>query len=184
MDNCAPANAIAQHSSGRDGKSICSSSSEFKSGNHGGDIGRNSANPTIRTKFPQKMLDADENSYVLWCWIFSQDLDQMFEVQVLKNENVATLIQDLRRTRNLSGTLHLWRVSIAEDDIDKQLANISHPSEIAGCLKLTPMRPISRAFPDPPNRDHLHIVIQGELPGFMSRSLFYVDIVMLSISGW
>jgi hypothetical protein len=114
---------------------------------------------------------ADENLYTVFCWVIGDPFDFIFPIYVSKTVNAASLKKTIvEENEAFHGadprTLNLWKVSIAEEDLETQLEHVSRPSDIRGAEKLARM---ARVFSSPPEFEHLHIIVES-LPGRLATA--------------
>lgn len=101
-------------------------------------------------------------SYHLWC-CFTDEPEVYFSVQVPKTATADDLKGAIknRNEHTLQGIdaclLQLWKVSIADEDLDTKLEQIRHPEMIEDSIKLQLLHPV---FLDPPTPQHVHIIVQ------------------------
>jgi hypothetical protein len=102
---------------------------------------------------------ADE--FLLWCCL-SHDPDHKFPVVIKKNAAVGQLKDEIKQKKDPlrdldADNLDLYQVSIPDEDLASSLPQIQNPQEDS---KLNYKTPVSALFKDPPQPNHLHIVVK------------------------
>ncbi|KAF8316713.1 uncharacterized protein EI90DRAFT_2944264, partial [Cantharellus anzutake] len=99
----------------------------------------------------------------LYCLVRGDDADHIFPVKIASTESVGTLKEIVREKNKFAlehmdaKTLTLWKVSIPVDDSFKE--NVKKV-ELEDAGSLSPVDILSEIFLHPPQRRHLHIVVQ------------------------
>ena len=98
----------------------------------------------------------------LWCWVYRDDVNSLFPVNIPKNNTVGDLKDIIRdkgfiRFRDVEAQmLSLYKVSLADDeDLEQALEGLT----LGPHGRLRPMEPLSLVFPTPPPERHVHIVV-------------------------
>ena len=97
------------------------------------------------------------------CWIFDDDVSQVFPVKITNTESVGILKEVIKDEcqkafPNVDArSLTLWKVSIPVDrHLQQSLANLDLTRETS----LSPVDDLFDVFSDVPPRKHLHIVVK------------------------
>ncbi|KAF8329975.1 uncharacterized protein EI90DRAFT_3061127 [Cantharellus anzutake] len=103
------------------------------------------------------------------CWLLGDDASQVFPVAISKTATVGILKIAIKEQKTVAfqhvdaNDLALWKVSIPVDDgFD---ANV----ELENKPALLPVKRLSRLFPDQPDDQDLHIIIQSPCVGVVPR---------------
>jgi hypothetical protein len=102
----------------------------------------------------------------LWqlnCWVFDDDVSEVFQVKITNTESVGTFKNAIKEEsqeafRNVDArSLTLWKVSIPVDrHLQQSLANLDLTDETS----LSSVDDLLDVFSDVPPRKHLHIVVK------------------------
>ena len=104
----------------------------------------------------------------------ADERNAIFEVKIAPTESVASLQKAIRDEINCNdlptNQLTLWKVSIPADaDLKENVSKLDFTSQ----EPLSPMATLSKVFPEPPEEEHLHLVVRLLHAG-ESRNLIFV----------
>jgi Crinkler effector protein N-terminal domain len=103
----------------------------------------------------------------LWCWVYGDDLNRIFPVEIASTESVGDLKEAIKIENQLAfrhigaNALHLWGVSI---DFDANLKRSLDDFDVDREPRLLPWTKLSSVFPDLPTGDCLNIIINVPAP--------------------
>jgi hypothetical protein len=110
-------------------------------------------------------MPEDPNKFLFFCCV-SDEPGRQFAIRVPKDATVDDLKKEITTEKDIGvdatkcHILDLWKVSIADEDLDSSHELIRHPEKIEGSAKLRSLARLNGVFPDPPADEHLHIIVQ------------------------
>ena len=114
-------------------------------------------------------MSADTNTFTLFCVVRGEPASNAFEVEIEKNKSISALKELIKAKKApefddvAADKLTLWAVSIHEDDEERLKTLDFKNATTEGLQKLRPTWSISKAFPDAPIPDHIHIIVERPL---------------------
>jgi hypothetical protein len=96
------------------------------------------------------------------CWVFDDDVSQVFPVKIANTESVGTLRDAIKDKKKLSlhhvdsDALALWKVYPVNHNLQQSLANLDLTDETS----LSSVDDLVELFSEVPPRKHLHIVVK------------------------
>jgi len=117
---------------------------------------------------PRKLPTQTERYFMsatlqLNCWVFDDDVSQVFPVKIANTESVGTLRDAIKDKKKLSlhhvdsDALALWKVSFpVNHNLQQSLANLDLTDETS----LSSVDDLVELFSEVPPRKHLHIVVK------------------------
>jgi hypothetical protein len=100
----------------------------------------------------------------LYCWVLDSDPNHISPVQIEKTQTIANLRTSIKAMKEqaLGGhdadTLALWKFYMVKEEVLMRLQHINLDS-LPDRHKLRSLHAISKVFPDPPEDDHLYLVV-------------------------